>query len=98
MNTGNYTQLNIDKNFMKLQNHDWLPVNIYNRNADKIKDLESELWALMAEIRINKAFLKKDASNEKQIAYKHELEAKYQRLSNAYCFANPFSQKDLKLN
>ena len=67
--------------------------NVYHRNAASIKEIERDLWDVMAEIKLNNYQLREIKNNKRIINRKFELEKEYQRLSNLYCFSNPFSNK-----
>ena len=83
---------------MKEINNYFSYYNIFNRNSEVIKDIEGDLWAVMAEIKINNLNLKTNRNCIKMINRKYELEKQYQKLSNLYCFTNPYQKKDITIN
>lgn len=78
---------------MKEINNFYSYYNIFNMNAETLADIEKSLWAVMAEIKVNNENLKTNKSCVKMINRKYELEKQYKKLSNLYCFSNPFTTK-----
>ena len=72
--------------------------NVYNRNAETIKSIEKKLFELINEIHVNKYFLRMNKSNPELIKRKWQLELDYQKLSELYCNADPFSHKEIVIN